>query len=156
MIYTWGLVASRKSKKIASHLKYQNQVLFHPSYGKLSTKIVRTNRIPLSLSSATCRPVAVRGVLKSLKLTAKNVWILRGELTQPEVCILFIAMELSLSSYNDLQNLYSPNEQTPNEKIIPLLIYSTTKILTVQAMKVINIARGNKKCKKHAKGCFSQ
>ncbi|PLW54483.1 hypothetical protein PCANC_05648 [Puccinia coronata f. sp. avenae] len=156
MVYIWGLVGSGKSKKISSHLKHQDRALFHLSYGKLSTKLVMTNGVPVLLLSATCRPVALKGVIKSLKLTPENVSILRAELTRPEIRILRIPMDSALNSCKDLMQLYGPKEQTPDKKVVPSLIYSTTQTLTMEAMKVINMARGNKNGEKNAKSSFTQ
>ncbi|KAI9612104.1 hypothetical protein H4Q26_008195, partial [Puccinia striiformis f. sp. tritici PST-130] len=45
-------------------------------------------------------------------------------------------------SYNDLGQLFGPQEQTPDNKVVPSLIYSSTRALTMQALKVMNTARG--------------
>ncbi|OAV90543.1 hypothetical protein PTTG_08117 [Puccinia triticina 1-1 BBBD Race 1] len=142
MVYMWGLVASGKAKKIISHLKHQDRAIFRPSYGKLGSKLVLTNGVPLLLLSATCRPVAVTGILKILKLKRENVFFSKAELTRPEIRIIRIPMESSFKSCDDLGQLFGPREKTPDEKVVPSLIYSTTWALTMQALKVINTARG--------------
>ncbi|OAV95772.1 hypothetical protein PTTG_02015 [Puccinia triticina 1-1 BBBD Race 1] len=130
------------AKKIISHLKHQDQAIFCPLYGKLGSKLVLTNGVPLLLLSATCRPIAVTGILKSLKLTRDNAFFLKAELTQPEILIIRIPMESSFKSCDNLGWLFGAREQTPDDKVVPSLIYSTTRALTMQALKVINTARG--------------
>ncbi|KAH9473209.1 hypothetical protein Pst134EA_000284 [Puccinia striiformis f. sp. tritici] len=143
MVYMWGLVASGKAKKMISHLKHQDQAIFQPSYGKLARKLVLTNGVPILLLSATCRPVAVKGILKSLKLTHDNVAFLRAELTRPEIRILRIPMASSFKSCDDLHQLFGPKEHTPNKKVVPSLVYLPTQSMTMQGLKVINTSRGN-------------
>ncbi|KAI7934516.1 hypothetical protein MJO28_016943 [Puccinia striiformis f. sp. tritici] len=143
MVYMWGLVASGKAKKMISHLKHQDQAIFQPSYGKLARKLVLTNGVPILLLSATCRPVAVKGILKSLKLTHDNVAFLRAELTRPEIRILRIPMASSFKSCDDLHQLFGPKEHTPDKKVVPSLVYLPTRSMTMQGLKVINTSRGN-------------
>jgi hypothetical protein len=100
-----------------------------------------TNGTPLLLMSATCQPIAIKSILDSLKLSEKNVEFVRAKLTRPEICILRINLEKSLASLEDLSDLYSTQEQTPDSKIVPTLIYSTTKNLTGQVLEVVNSAR---------------
>ncbi|OAV93796.1 hypothetical protein PTTG_27160 [Puccinia triticina 1-1 BBBD Race 1] len=50
-------------------------------------------------------------------------------------------MKSSLKSCDDLLQLYGPRSCVPNKDIIPTLIYSTTRNLTMQASKVIHKAR---------------
>ncbi|KNF03954.1 hypothetical protein PSTG_03039 [Puccinia striiformis f. sp. tritici PST-78] len=142
MVFIWGLVASGKAKKIISHLKHQDQAIFRPSYGKLGSKLVLTDRAPILLLSATCRPVAVAGILKSLKLTRDSISFSEAELTQPEIRIICVPMESSFRSYNDLGQLFGSQEQTHDSKVVPSLIYSSTRALTMQALKVMKNARG--------------
>jgi superfamily II DNA helicase RecQ len=129
MVYVWGLVASGAAKKIKSHLQQQDWATFRPSYGKLGPKLVLTNGVPILLLSATCRPIAITSILKSLKLTRENISISRAELTQPKIRIIHIQMQPSLKSCNNVKHLYGPRNQTPNEKVIPGLVYSTTRHL---------------------------
>ncbi|POW18527.1 hypothetical protein PSHT_05724 [Puccinia striiformis] len=143
MVYMWGLVASGKAKKMISHLKHQDRAIFQPSYGKLARKLVLTNGVPILLLSATCRPVAVKGILKSLKLTHDNVAFLRAELTRPEIRILRIPMASSFKSCDDLHQLFGPKEHTPDKKVVPSLVYLPTQSMTMQGLKVINTSRGN-------------
>jgi hypothetical protein len=109
-------------------------------YGKLGPKLVLTNGVPTLLLSATFRPVARTGILKILKITRKNISILREELTQAETCIICIQMQSSLKSCDNLKHLYGPRNQTPDEKVVPGLVYSTTRTLNMQVLKVISIA----------------
>ncbi|POW21598.1 hypothetical protein PSHT_02130 [Puccinia striiformis] len=91
----------------------------------------------------TCRPVAVKGILKSLKLTHDNVAFLRAELTRPEIRILRIPMASSFKSCDDLHQLFGPKEHTPDKKVVPSLVYLPTQSMTMQGLKVINTSRGN-------------
>ncbi|OAV96428.1 hypothetical protein PTTG_10591 [Puccinia triticina 1-1 BBBD Race 1] len=125
MVYVWGLVASGESKGLASHLKHMECGCFRPGYGGLGGRLMATNGTPLLMMSATCRPIAIKKILESLKLTEKMVGFVRAELTRPEIRMLRINMEYSLASSEDLAGLYSTQEQTPDSKIMPTLIYST-------------------------------
>ncbi|OAV87768.1 hypothetical protein PTTG_11225, partial [Puccinia triticina 1-1 BBBD Race 1] len=141
MVYVWGLVASGESKGLASHLKHMERGCFWPGYGGLGGRLMATNGTPLLMMSATCRPIAIKKILESLKLTKNMVEFVQAKLTQPEICMLRINMEYSLASSEDLAGLYSTQEQTPNSKIIPTLIYSTTRNLTGKVLHVLNCAR---------------
>ncbi|POW21487.1 hypothetical protein PSHT_02362 [Puccinia striiformis] len=79
MVFIWGLVASGRAKKIISHLKHQDRAIFRPSYGKLGSKLILTNGVPILLLSATCRPVAIAGILKSLKLTEDKINVINTD-----------------------------------------------------------------------------
>jgi superfamily II DNA helicase RecQ len=141
MIYVWGLVASGQSKGLASHLKHGDRGTFRPGYGALCPRLIAKNGTPLLLMSETCQPIAIKSILDSLKLSEKKIEFVRAKLTRPEICILQINMEKSLALLEDLAGLYSTQEQTPDSKIIPTLIYSTTKNLTGQVLEVVNGAR---------------
>jgi hypothetical protein len=130
MIYVWGLVSSKKMKEVASHAINANRGRFCPSYGKLGARLMATNGAPLLLLSATCRPIAIASILDSLKLTERQVHFVCGELTRPEIQILCIPMEKFLALSNNLLKLFPCIEDTPNEEIVPTLIYSCTKNLT--------------------------
>ncbi|KAA1124043.1 ATP-dependent DNA helicase sgs1 [Puccinia graminis f. sp. tritici] len=99
-----------------------------------------TNGTPLLMMSATCRPIAINSILESFKLTRQMVTFVEAELTRPEICMLRIDMQKSLASSEDLSDLYSTQEQTPDNEIIPTFIYSTTRNLTGQVLDVINNA----------------
>ncbi|KAI7948774.1 hypothetical protein MJO29_010439 [Puccinia striiformis f. sp. tritici] len=142
MVFIWGLVASGRAKKIISHLKHQDRAIFRPLYGKLGSKLILTNGVPILLLSATCRPVAIAGILKSLKLTEDNISFSRAELTRPEIRILRVTMTSSFKSCDDLSQLYGPQSQTPDEKVVPSLVYGTSRASTMQALKSANTSRG--------------
>lgn len=46
---------------------------------------------------ATCRPIAVDVILRSLKLQPSDIKMINGELTRPEICIMRIRMISTLS-----------------------------------------------------------
>ncbi|KNF02341.1 hypothetical protein PSTG_04545 [Puccinia striiformis f. sp. tritici PST-78] len=82
MIWIWGLVESgAPGKSISAHFRHEDYGIFRPSYGKLGPQLLFRNDAPLLLLSATCRPVAVEAIKKSLKLTDDNVDMLHAELT---------------------------------------------------------------------------
>ncbi|KNE98931.1 hypothetical protein PSTG_07776 [Puccinia striiformis f. sp. tritici PST-78] len=82
MIWIWGLVESgTPGKSISAHFRHEDYGIFRPSYGKLGPQLLFRNDAPLLLLSATCRPVAVEAIKKSLKLTDDNVDMLHAELT---------------------------------------------------------------------------
>ncbi|KAA1122026.1 ATP-dependent DNA helicase sgs1 [Puccinia graminis f. sp. tritici] len=51
-------------------------------------------------------------------------------------------MAYPLSSCEDLLQLYSTKEETPDESLVPSLVYSGTRNLTLKVMEVLNKARG--------------
>jgi hypothetical protein len=51
-------------------------------------------------------------------------------------------MKSPFKSCKNLDCLFGWIEKTPDERVVPSLIYSTTRALTMQALKVINTARG--------------
>ncbi|POW21539.1 hypothetical protein PSHT_02274 [Puccinia striiformis] len=141
MIFIWGLVASGLGKKITSHLKLQDRGVFRPSYGDLGARLLAAHGIPILLLSATCRPVAIDKILASLKITPENMWRVDGELTRPEIRLIRIPMELSLGSCKDLKRIFGQKSLIADNLVPPALIYSPTRNLTWQALKVINEAR---------------
>ncbi|EFP90532.2 uncharacterized protein PGTG_16558 [Puccinia graminis f. sp. tritici CRL 75-36-700-3] len=141
MVYVWGLVANGQSKGLTSHLKHGERGVFRPGYGELAARLMATNGTPLLMMSATCRPIAINSILESFKLTRQMVTFVEAELTRPEIRMLRINMQKSLVSSEDLADLYSTQEQTPDNEIIPTLIYSTTRNLTGQVLDVIHNAR---------------
>ncbi|OAV96375.1 hypothetical protein PTTG_04047 [Puccinia triticina 1-1 BBBD Race 1] len=140
MIYVWGLVASGKYKKLFSHGRHQDRVVFWPLYGDIAARLLGIN-VPLLLLSATCWPQAIKGILKSLKITEESISYRRAELSQPEIRIIRVPMKCLLKSCNDLLQLYGPCSWIPDNEIIPTLIYSNTCNLTMQASKVVHKAR---------------
>ncbi|KAA1108541.1 hypothetical protein PGT21_015839 [Puccinia graminis f. sp. tritici] len=141
MVYVWGLVANGQSKGLTSHLKHGERGVFRPGYGELAARLMATNGTPLLMMSTTCRPIAINSILESFKLTRQMVTFVEAELTRPEIRMLRIDMQKSLASSEDLADLFSTQEQTPDNEIIPTLIYSTTRNLTGQVLDVVNDAR---------------
>ncbi|OAV93326.1 hypothetical protein PTTG_00926, partial [Puccinia triticina 1-1 BBBD Race 1] len=98
MVYMWGLVESGESKQLNSHGKHQDITAFRPCYGQLAEQFMATFRVPILLQSATCRPIAVKAILRSLKLKEDEVTFVRGELSRKEITILRVTMEQSMAS----------------------------------------------------------
>ncbi|OAV96362.1 hypothetical protein PTTG_26366 [Puccinia triticina 1-1 BBBD Race 1] len=142
MIYSWGLVSNKKAKKSSAHKRHQDRAVFRPSYGDLGRQLMTTEGTPILFLSATCRPKAVREILKSLKIPEETVNFVRAELTRPEIRILRFPMKSSLKSANDLLPMFGRKEDIKSSKIVPTLIYSGTRNATFQVMKVVNKARG--------------
>jgi superfamily II DNA helicase RecQ len=140
MIYVWGLVASGKSKKLFSHGRHQDWGVFRPSYGDISARLLGIN-VPLLLLSATCWPQAIKRILESLKITEEAITYQNAELSRPEIRIVWVPMKCSLKSCDNLLRLYGPQSCIPDKNIIPALIYSTTRNLTMQVSKVLHKAR---------------
>ncbi|KAH9468844.1 hypothetical protein Pst134EA_009373 [Puccinia striiformis f. sp. tritici] len=141
MIYMWGLVASDRAKQLKSHGKIQDLSSFRPGYGNIGAKLMAMN-VSTLLMSATCRPQAVDKILVSLKITPDNITFVRGELSRPEITIWRIPMKHSLSSGDDLLQLFGREEFIPDGDIPPTIIYSSTRHLTLQVLRVLNDARG--------------
>ncbi|KAH9471265.1 hypothetical protein Pst134EA_005172 [Puccinia striiformis f. sp. tritici] len=108
MIYLWGLVVSKMSKGLAIFTRHEDKAVFRPGYGCIATRLLATNKVPLLLLSATCRPIAVDAIINNLKLRPSDVTMLEGELTQPEIRIIQIPMKSTLSSCDDLLRIFAP------------------------------------------------
>ncbi|EFP86717.2 uncharacterized protein PGTG_13099 [Puccinia graminis f. sp. tritici CRL 75-36-700-3] len=142
MVYIWGLVASGQGKKAAAILlRYQDIGIFRPSYGNLGAHLLFRNNKPILLLSATCRPVAIEAIKRSLKLEAAAIDVLQGELTRPEIRIIRIPMEKSLASSLDLIKVFPSVRDVPNSKLVPSLVYSGSRNRTLTVMDVIDRAR---------------
>ena len=102
--------------------------------------MIATKKTPILLLLATCRPIAVTKILKSLKIPEDSIAFSQAELTRPELCIFWFPMEYSLKSAKDLLEMFSGKE-VKNDKIVPTLIYSSTRNATIEVMKVVNEAR---------------
>ncbi|KAA1102846.1 ATP-dependent DNA helicase sgs1 [Puccinia graminis f. sp. tritici] len=142
MIYQWGIVESTKGIKSGSALnRHEDRGCFRPSYGRLGIHLLAREEVPLLLMSATCRPVAVKAIQKSLKLDQSNMVMLKAELTRPEIRIIRSTMKYSLSSSNDLLSIFPPESLTPDDKLVPTLIYSGSRRRTGQVLDVLAAAR---------------
>ncbi|KAI7955221.1 hypothetical protein MJO28_005621 [Puccinia striiformis f. sp. tritici] len=142
MIYMWGLVASGKSKKLSSHSRHEDRAVYRPSYGKIGHRLLATNGTPVLIQSATCRPLAIKAILESLRILPEDIDILQGELTRPEIRLIRVDMEHSLGSCDDLLAQFADIADTSNDELVPMLIYSTTRALTKVVSKVVHEARG--------------
>ncbi|EFP82781.2 uncharacterized protein PGTG_08977 [Puccinia graminis f. sp. tritici CRL 75-36-700-3] len=143
LIYHWGMVKSTRGRKSSSALgRHEDRGVFRPSYGNLGGHLLARNAAPILLLSATCPPAAVQAIQRNLKLDASTLVTLKGELTRPEIRIIRVYMKSSLTSCADLSNIYGPASVTPNNKIVPTLIYSGTRRRTGQVLEVLAGARG--------------
>ncbi|PLW46600.1 hypothetical protein PCASD_07374 [Puccinia coronata f. sp. avenae] len=140
MVYLWGLVNSGKAKDSSAHKRTQDHSLFQPLYGDIGGQLNATEGVPILLLSATCRPVAIEGILKSLFITEDNIIFVRGELTRPKIQILRVVMKCSLKSNHDLLWVIEKVE-TVDKDTAPTLIYAGTRNATLQVMKVVNQSR---------------
>ncbi|KAA1119697.1 ATP-dependent DNA helicase sgs1 [Puccinia graminis f. sp. tritici] len=144
MIYIWGVVDSShgKSRSIQILVRHEDGGIFRPYYGKIGLHLQCRNNAPLLLLSATCQPVAIEGILNCLKLSRTTIDFFEGELVRREIRILRIKMINSLSSNLDLLNVYPSKNVTPDEDIVPTLIYSGTRARTYTVLEVLDMARG--------------
>ncbi|EFP79530.2 uncharacterized protein PGTG_05851 [Puccinia graminis f. sp. tritici CRL 75-36-700-3] len=145
MIYLWGLVASKQSKSLIIFARLEDQAVFRPGYGHLGTRIMATNNIPVLLLSATCRPVSVSAITTSLMLQPSDINMIDGELTRPEIRLVRVTMQSTLSSCDDLLRIFAPNNLISAGDSVPMIIYSGTRNWTFQVMKVVNEARNTPK-----------
>ncbi|KAA1098389.1 ATP-dependent DNA helicase sgs1 [Puccinia graminis f. sp. tritici] len=142
MIYIWGLVESSTAKHLtSSHFRHEDSGIFRPSYGKLGAQLLFRNDKPILLLSATCRPVAVDAIKKSLKLNESNVTTLHGELTRPEIRMIRVTMENSLASSLDAIKLFPSSKDVPDDQMVPGLVYSGSRNRTLTVLEVIDRAR---------------
>jgi superfamily II DNA helicase RecQ len=137
MVYLWGLVDSGKAKNSSAHKRTQDCSLFQPLYGNIGGQLNATEAVPILLLSATCRPVAIKGILKCLFITEDSINFAQGELTRPKIGILQVVMKCSLKSNYDLLRVIEKVE-TVEKDIAPTLIFAGTRNATLQVMKVVN------------------
>ncbi|KAA1085602.1 ATP-dependent DNA helicase sgs1 [Puccinia graminis f. sp. tritici] len=157
MIYIWGLVeSSNGTKKYSILVRHQDIGIFRPSYGDLARHLQCRNNVPILLLSATCRPIAVDSILKSLKLTMNLITMIHGELTRSEIRIIRINMTSSLKSNLDLLNVFPSAEQTASDHLVPTLIYSGTRARTLTVLEVLDIARGTPRGCRNAKNMLAR
>ncbi|KNF03377.1 hypothetical protein PSTG_03318 [Puccinia striiformis f. sp. tritici PST-78] len=142
MIYIWGLVDSSTSKKSTSaHYRFEDYGIFRPSYGKLGAQLLFRNDKPILLLSATCRPVAIQEILKSLKLSDDSIDLIKGELTRPEIRIIRVPMAKSLASSLDAIKLIPSSRNVADDEMVPTLVYSGSRNRTMTLMEVISLGR---------------
>lgn len=101
-----------------------------------------TASVPLLLMSATCRPAAIHKILQSLKLIPKQITMIQGELTRPELRFIRIYMTQSLDSAEDVASLFSSSSIVADEELTPTLIYSGTRNGTAAVIAAVCTARG--------------
>lgn len=154
MINSWGLVASGKAKFLSSHPKGADRAVFRPSYGNLGARFMASNHVPVLLMSATCRPVAVEGIKKSLRMPDQTLHMLRGELACPEVRLIRVTMKHSMKSCDDLLVFYPLKSDVPDHLLPPTLIYSTSQNNTWITLSVCNRARGTPRDRFNGRSTF--
>ncbi|KAA1092514.1 ATP-dependent DNA helicase sgs1 [Puccinia graminis f. sp. tritici] len=144
IIYQWGLIESNGAKNKATLIgKLEDIGIFRPSYGQLGGRLLTRNNKPILLMSATCRPLAIREIQKSLKFEDHNFKIVKGELTRPEIRIIRVPMSGSMNSCSDLVSLFPSQSEVADSSVVPSLIYSGTRKRTLQVMKSLDSARGS-------------
>lgn len=156
MIYCWGLVESRHSKKSAAFKKTQDQGCFRPSYGHLGTRLLPTDDVPSLMMSATCRPIAIQAIMVSLKLTENNLNILRGELTRPEIRFIRVYMDCPLASAQDLLRIIPHASDVSHSQYPQALVYSGTQNHTLTVLKILHKARGTPQGAKNGLSSFAR
>ncbi|KAA1139300.1 ATP-dependent DNA helicase sgs1 [Puccinia graminis f. sp. tritici] len=143
IIYQWGLVESGSGKHKRTLLgRLEDLGIFRPSYGNLGGRLLTRNKKPILLMSATCWPTAVDAIKKSLKLEEHNLKVVRGELTRPEIRIIRLPIRTSITSCDDLLDIFALKSETPDACVVPTLIYSGTRNRTKHVMKALDRARG--------------
>jgi superfamily II DNA helicase RecQ len=143
LIYHWGMVKSARRKKKSSALgRHEDRGIFRPSYGNLYSNLQARNGAPILLLSATCPPRPLRAIQRNLRLDSTKLVILQGELTCPEIRIICVFMKGSMTLFTDLEDLYSPISDIPNKKVVPSLIYFSTRRKTGQVLEVLAPACG--------------
>ncbi|OAV87781.1 hypothetical protein PTTG_29281 [Puccinia triticina 1-1 BBBD Race 1] len=118
MIYSWGLVANKQAKKSSAHKCHQDRAVFCLSYGDLGRQMMATKNTPVLFLLATCCPIAVTEILKSLKIPEVNISFSRAELTWPELRILRFPMDFSLKSAKDLLDMFPGKDKVENEAMV--------------------------------------
>lgn len=142
LIYVWGLVASRKSRHLASHHNCQDRGVFRPSYGNLCGQFLATDYTPVLLMSATCRPQALSAIRVNLRWKSEDFVILQSELVRPEIRLIRLTMKHSGKTAEDIKQFFGDASIIPSHMIPPTLIYSNTQDGTLETLKAVNVARG--------------
>ncbi|KAH9809151.1 P-loop containing nucleoside triphosphate hydrolase protein [Melampsora americana] len=140
MIYSWGLVESRKARHSSAHLRTQDRGVFRPSYGELGRSLTST-KAPVLLLSATCCPVAVKAIKKNLKWRDADVVLLEGELVRQEIRLIRIPLQYSPKLGTDVQHFFAPRSVIPDSMIPQTLLYSNTQNQTLATHQAIHHAR---------------
>lgn len=143
VIYSWGLVASGQAKRLQIHCILQDVCEFRPSYGDLGKALLATDSVPLLLLSATCRPIAVQNILKSLSLLPRNITMIDGELIRPEIRWIRMYLTRPLYSCEDLAQLIPHKSEVLDEDMTQTLTYCGTQNATWTASESLHLARGN-------------
>lgn len=143
VIYSWGLVASGHSKRLQSHNGLQDICKFRPSYGHLGQALMATDKVPLLLLSATCRPVAIKSILRSLSLLPRNITMIKGELCRPEIRWIRLYCTRPLDTVEDLEQLIPHKSTVSDHEMVRTLIYSGTQNSTWTSTQMVHLARGN-------------
>ncbi|KNE92381.1 hypothetical protein PSTG_07414 [Puccinia striiformis f. sp. tritici PST-78] len=142
IIHQWGLMESEGSKNRRTLIGMLKDLgIFRPSYGKLGARFLTRNNKPILLMLATCWPMAIDGIKKSLKLENHNVSIIRGELTRPELRIIRVHMDGSMNLCSNLVDLFPTESDVADSLIVPSLIYCGTRNRTIHVMKALDRAR---------------
>lgn len=141
-IYLWGLKQSGRSKHFSTHVTPEDVGKFRPSYGDLGHQMMATDEVPLLIMSATCRPIAIKSIQDSLRILPKNMTIIQGELTRPELRFIRLYLTHPLDSALDLTRILGHHSKVSNENFPPMLIYSGTQNGTLTAAEVACKARG--------------
>ncbi|PLW31766.1 hypothetical protein PCANC_22358 [Puccinia coronata f. sp. avenae] len=101
-------------------------------------------------------PRPLRAIQRNLRLNSTKLVILQGELTRPEIRIIRVFMKGSMTSFTDLERLYSPISDTPNKKVVPSFIYCSTWRKTGQVLEVLAPACGTPNNASKAGSLFSR
>lgn len=145
VIYSWGLVASGLAKGLQSHSQLDDVCEFRPSYGDLGQALTATDKVPVLLLSATCRPIAIERIWNSLKLTPQNRVQIQGELVRPEIRYIRIYLTRPLETAEDITQ-FIPHQDVISDVDLPsTIIYSRSQDSTFVVSKVVHSARGNPK-----------
>lgn len=121
----------------------QDMCEFRPSYGNLGRALMATDKVPLLLLSATCRPIAIQKILSSLSILPENIRMIKGELARKELRWIRMYMTRPLETLEDLIQLIPHQDDVSDKEMIRTLIYSGTQNLTWKDSKTVHSARGN-------------
>lgn len=133
---------SGQGKNCNAFMRQQDGGQFRPSYGNLCLRLLATNKIPLLMMSATCAPGPFKSILNNLSIKVSDMKIVRGELSRSNIRIIRIETTRSIRFPVDLGSLYSKMDELPDNQLLKSLIYSGSRNGTLEAMKVVNQARG--------------
>ena len=75
-----------------------------------------------------------------MKMKNNNLDIIRGEMTRPEIWLVWVTMEKSLASLLDLIKVFPSTKDIPDNQLFPKIVYSGSQNRKLTLLKVFDLA----------------